>query len=71
MEAGTRVKVFKDSEFDIYHRNVVIKTGTIVKEYPRFYLVLLDGGYKECFYKNEVFRINEDIKPEQKRIIRI
>lgn len=69
MEAGTRVKVFKESEFDIYHRTLVVKTGTIIKEYPRFYLVLMDANYRECFYKNEVFRINEDIEPEQKRII--
>lgn len=64
MEKGTRVKVYKEKEYDIYHRSFEIKTGTIIGEYPRFYLVLLDGNYRECFFKNEVFKIDEDIKPE-------
>ena len=69
MEKGTRVKVFKEKDSDIYHKTLIKKTGTIIGEYPMFYLVLLDDNYRECFYKNEVYRINEDIEPEQERDI--
>lgn len=65
MDIGTRVKVFKEKEGDTYHRIGDWKKGIILQKLPNFYLVLLEGNYKECFYESEVFKLDEDINAGQ------
>ena len=69
MEVGTRIKVFKERCGDMYHKKGDWKTGVILKEYSNYYLVLLEDKYKECFFKSEVFGINEVVEPRQEENI--
>lgn len=67
MEIGTRIKFFEPKKGDTYHRKGKWKQGIILQKFPRFYLVLVEEKYKECFYENEVFLINENIESEWER----
>ena len=63
MEIGEPIKVFKERCGDGYHKKGDWKSGVIIDIYPNFYLVTVEGKYKECFFKNEVYGINEVVEP--------
>lgn len=65
-EVGSEVKVFKSRDFDTCHQKGEWKKGVILKKYSNFYLILIEGAYKECFYESEVYsKDDKNIRSEQ------
>lgn len=54
---GTKVKVFKEKNYDTYHKQGEYKNGVVLKKYPNFYLLLLEDSYRECFRENEIIEL--------------
>lgn len=54
IEIGDEVTVFKEKNEDYYHKQGEYKKGIVLAKYPNFYLLQIEGKYKECFKRSEI-----------------
>lgn len=70
IKEGSEIRVYKLKGGDSYHTAGEYKYGKAIKQYPNFWLVELEGKYKECFKTYELEEVSDDDKinkPRQKK----
>lgn len=69
IEVGTHVKIRLPKKQGARKQGdmILFKRGMVIGIYKRFYLIEMNYGYKECYFKYEVFEDEEwEKKGEEK-----